>query len=107
MAGDQERLVVMLEARIRDFEKNMQKAAGSADRSYDRMRRGSRSATRQMESDMVRSTSRVNRALASTSSQIGLFAKSFALGAIGGGSVAGLVSTVSVVRDFETTGGLN
>lgn len=105
MAGDQERLVVMLEARIRDFEKNMQKAAGSADRSYDRMRRGSRSATRQMERDMIRSTSRINRALASTSSKIGLFAKSFTLGAIGGGSVAGLVSTVrGVVSELSEMG---
>ena len=64
--GDAERLVVLLEARIRDFEKNMAKADGTATRSYDRMRRGSRSATRQMEQDMARSTGRINQMIAST-----------------------------------------
>ncbi len=73
--GDAERLVVMLEARIRDFEKNMAKASGTADRSYGRMRTGSRSATRQMETDMMRSTARINQALAATSTRMGSFAR--------------------------------
>lgn len=93
--GDAERLIVLLEARIRDFEKNMAKASGTADRSYDRMRRGSRSATRQMEADMMRSTSRINQALAATSTRIGAFGRAFAGGILGGiaaGGIAGIVS---------------
>lgn len=85
--GDAERLVVLLEARIRDFEKNMQKAGGSARRNFGDMRNSSRSATRQMETDMQRSTSRINQMLATTSTRIGSLAKAFAGGlAIGGAS---------------------
>lgn len=108
MADDTERLVVMLEARIRDFEKNMAKASGTADRNYDRMRKGSRSATRQMEADMQRSTSRINRMLASTSTQIGSLGRSFVAGFAGGvfaGGVGGLVSGVrSVVSELSEMG---
>jgi hypothetical protein len=94
--GDAERLVVLLEARIRDFEKNMKKAEGTADGSYRRMRQGSRSATRQMEQDMVRSTSRINQALATTSARIGVFGKSFAAGLVG--PVAGLLSVTAAIN---------
>ena len=65
--GDAERLVVLLEARIRDFEKNMAKASGTATKSYGRMRKDSTTATGRMERDMVRSTGRINQALAMTS----------------------------------------
>jgi len=94
--GDAERLVVLLEARIRDFEKNMAKASGTADKSYSRMRKGSRSATRNMERDMTRSTSRINQALASTSTKIGTLGKAFFGGLVAGG-VAGLVSQIGNV----------
>lgn len=83
-AGADERLVVMLEARISEFEKRMQKAERTGSDSYRRMRTGSRTATRQMEQDMVRSTSRINQALASTGASVGGFARSFALGLAGG-----------------------
>ncbi len=102
MAGetDDERLIVLLEARIRDFEKNFQKASGTADRNYDRMRRGSKSATRQMEQDMLRSTSRINQALAATSSRIGAYGKAAVGGFIGGivtGGVAGIAAQIGQV----------
>lgn len=98
MAGeaDGERLVVLLEARIRDFEKNMQKASGTADRSYGRLRKDSRSATRQMEADMVRSTTRINQALASTSTRIGAFGKASLVG-LTAGAAAALAPILSVV----------
>lgn len=98
--GDAERLVVLLEARIRDFEKNMAKADGTATRSYDRMRRGSRSATRQMEQDMARSTGRINQMLASTSTKIGSYGKAFVGGLVGGlvaGGVAGVASRIGEI----------
>lgn len=88
MAEDAERLIVLVEARVNDIEKNMRKAAGTTERSFDRMKRGSRSATRQMEQDMQRSTARINQALASTSTQIGTLSRSFA-GAFAGGVFAG------------------
>lgn len=102
MPDDSERLVVLLEARIRDFEKNMQKASGTADRQYGKMRRDSKSATRAMEADMMRSTSRINQALAATSSKIGSMGKAAIGGFVGGlvaGGIAGLVGQLAQVAN--------
>lgn len=98
--ADAERLIVLLEARIRDFEKNMQKASGTAGQQYGRMRRDSKSATAQMEADMIRSTTRINQALATGATKIGAYSKAFAGGLIGGvaaGGIAGIVSQISQV----------
>ncbi len=100
--GDAERLVVLLEARIRDFEKNMAKASGTATKSYGRMRKDSTTATGRMERDMVRSTGRINQALAMTSSKIGGFGKAMIGGLVGGlaaGGIAGLVSGLGRVAN--------
>lgn len=78
--GDAERLVVLLEARIKDFERNMAKASGTATKSYAGMKRDSASATAKMEADMIRSTSSINRVLAATSARVGGFGKSMAMG---------------------------
>lgn len=102
---DAERLLVLVEARVRDFEKNMQKAAGTADTAYQRMRRGSRGATDQMASDMLRSTNRINQALASASTKIGAFGKAFAAGIIAGGldglarHIRGVVTELADLND--------
>lgn len=101
--GDAERLVVLLEARIRDFEKNMQKASGTADRSYGRMRKDSRSATRQMEADMMRSTSRINQALAGSSAKIGAYGKAFVGGLVGGIAAGGIAGLVSQIRQVASS----
>lgn len=71
--GADERLVVMLEARISEFERRMRQAEGRGTRTYQGLRQSSRTATRAMESDMARSTSRINAALASTSAAVGSF----------------------------------
>ena len=84
MADDAgERLVVMLEARIADFEKRMKQAERTGTRSYQQLAAGSSRATRNMEQDMLRSTAAINRSLAQTSTQIGSFAKAFAVGFVG------------------------
>lgn len=115
--GDAERLVVLLEARIKDFEKNMAKASGTAGKTYGGMRRDSKTATERMEQDMVRSTGRINRALASTSTKIGTFGKSLIAGFAGGlvaGGIAGitsrigqLASAVASVGDEAKRAGVN
>ncbi|MDB6179557.1 tape measure protein [Paracoccus sp. Z330] len=74
----EERLVVMLEARITEFEKRMQKAEQRGTRTYQNLRRNSRSATRNMEADMIRSSTAINRALAATAARIGAFGAAFA-----------------------------
>lgn len=98
-ASADERLVVMLEARITEFEKRMNRAERAGTDSYRRLRRGSTSATRQMEADMVRSTGRINQALAATGTQIGSFAKSFAVGLAGGVVAAAFAGFTSNALD--------
>lgn len=90
MSDDTERLVVSMEARIRDFERNMQKAERTGTRSFQQLRGGSQRATRQMEADMVRSTTRINEAMATTSLRIGAFGKAFVGGLVVGASVGAL-----------------
>lgn len=84
MAADAgERLVVMLEARISEFEKRMKQAERTGTRTYQQLTAGSTRATKNMERDMLRSTSALNRSLAQTSVQVGSFAKAFAVGLAG------------------------
>ena len=90
MALDEERLIVSLEARINQFEKNMKKAEQRGTRSYTKLRGGSAVATRQMERDMIRSTTAMNRALATTSARVGTFSKAMAAGFIGGAVTLGI-----------------
>lgn len=94
MIDDEERLVVLLEARIRDLEKNMAKASGVTAKTYREMSLGSKRATAQMEADMVRSTTRINQALAHTSTRIGSFGKAF----IGGLAVGAAVGALEGIR---------
>lgn len=91
MAADDEKLVVALEARVRDFERNLQKAERLGTRTYQQLTSGSSRATRQMEQDMVRSTNRINQALASTSLTVGTFSRAF-------GTIAAALSVREVQR---------
>lgn len=98
ITGDQERLIVMLEARISDFEKKMQRAERKGTSTYRGLSRDSRRATRQMEMDMNRSSASINRAISGVSSKIGVFGKSLAAGFVGGAvaaAFAGLTSNIS------------
>lgn len=96
---EDERLVVMLEARISEFEKRMKKAERTGSTSFRKLRGDSRTATRQMEQDMGQASSRINQALASTSSQIGAFGKAFAGGLVGGVVAGAFASFTSNVTD--------
>ncbi|WP_370158469.1 hypothetical protein [Salipiger bermudensis] len=97
---DEERLIVALEARIRDFEKNMIKAEKRGTQSYQRLRSGSRMATTGMERDMLRSTTRINQALATTTTRIGAFGKAFAVGAVATGLAAFTRGATTAVRSM-------
>ena len=97
---DEERLIVALEARIRDFEKNMIKAEKRGTQSYQSLRRGSKVATTAMERDMLSSTARINQALASTSTRIGAFGKAFIAGAVATGIAALTRGATEAVRSL-------
>lgn len=93
-----EQLVVRLEARINDFEKNMKRAEATGTRTYQGLRRGSRSATRQMEQDMARSATSIRQSVASVTGSIGSMGKVLAGGFLGGVAIGGLSELVSSSR---------
>lgn len=100
MADDEERLVVLLEARIKDLERNMAKASGTTAKEFRKMSLSSKTATKQMEEDAIRSTKRINQAMASVGTNIGAVGKAFAgglAGAVVGVGIAGVISSVREV----------
>ncbi|MEQ9631846.1 MAG: hypothetical protein RLN94_09005 [Roseovarius sp.] len=101
---DEERLIVALEARIRDFEKNMAKAERRGTKTYTGLRRGSKVATTAMERDMLGSTRRINQALATTSTRIGSFGKAFAAATIAAGMAAITRGSTQAVRSMAEIG---
>lgn len=99
MPSDEERLVVSLEARIRDFEKNFEKANRTGTRTYQSLAAGSSRATKAMEQDAIRSSTRINQAFATVSTQIGTFGKAFAGGIVGGVLGMGVAGILSQIQD--------
>lgn len=99
MAGDENVLVTKLEARIKDFEKQMIKAEKTAQKNYAQMRKGSTTATKQMAGDMERSTRRINQALATTSTKVGAFGKAF--GGLKGATIGAVAGIFSVQKAFQ------
>ncbi|WP_246231096.1 hypothetical protein [Rhizobium oryzihabitans] len=99
---DEERLVIMLEARIKDLERNMAKASGTTEREFRKMSMSSKRATDQMEKDAIRSTTRINQAMATVGTKIGGVGKAFAGGLVGtivGAGIAGVIGSVKQVAD--------
>lgn len=99
MSEVDERLIVMLEARISDFEKRMAQAERRGTKTYNGLSKGSRSATRAMEADMSRATVQINQSLASITSGVGKFAAAFGVGFVAGGAVAALEGTARAARE--------
>ncbi|WP_185802978.1 hypothetical protein [Pontivivens nitratireducens] len=103
-----EQLVVMLEARVRDFEKKMLAAEKRGTRTYRNLERGSGRATRQMETDMNRAALRTNTALTSISSRVGAVGQALGRGgpmAAGFAAVAAAAAVVDrTVRSVATLG---
>lgn len=96
--GADERLVVMLEGRISEFEKRMRQAEQRGTKTFQGLQRGSRSATRQMETDMNRAASSMRQSVASISGSIGSLGRAMAGGFLGGLAIGGLSEIVSSSR---------
>ncbi|RWR29456.1 hypothetical protein D2T31_10770 [Sinirhodobacter populi] len=93
-----ERLIVMLEARISDFEKRMSQAERRGTRTYQGLRRGSRGATAQMEADMKRASGSINQTMTAITGSIGKFGAAFAGGLVAGISIEALRSGIDAVE---------
>lgn len=72
MAGDTEQLVVALEARIRDFERNFQRASRTADSQFSRIERRAKQSADRLQTTLRSSTANINRMLGSIGVGIGL-----------------------------------
>ncbi|QGA57266.1 hypothetical protein [Brucella sp. 2280] len=103
MADNEERLVVLLEARVNELEKGMKKAQGVANAAYREMKKNSRSATRQMEQDAARSASRINQAFATIGTKVGDYSKAFAGGLWAGVAAGGLTGVAAAVRNVASS----
>jgi len=107
MASD-EQLVVLMEARIREFERDMLKAEKRGTRTYNNLERGSTRATRRMETDMSRAALRTNTALTSISSRVGAVGQALGRGgpmAAGFAAVGAAAAIVDrTVRSVATLG---
>jgi tape measure domain-containing protein len=79
MATDQERLLVALEARIRDFERNMAKAASTGDKSFSRIENRAKVSASRVQSSFAKVGLGVNKAF----------------GNFGGGLLSGIVAGFS------------
>lgn len=97
--AEEERLVVLLEARIRDFEKRMQQAERQGTRTYRKLEADSAKATAAMEADMTRSSGRIAQALGNVTSTIGAFGKGFVGGVAGGIAAVGLSGVAEAARN--------
>jgi lambda family phage tail tape measure protein len=87
---DTERLVVALEARVRDFERNFQRANRTANDNFGRIERRGAQSARRLESTMAKASAGMNRALSTIGAN---FAGGLAAG-IGAGGAAGLVQSI-------------
>lgn len=81
--GDEERLVVLMEARVAEFERRMLAAERRGTRTYQQLQNRSRQTTAAMERDMLGASGRINTALASVTGRVGAF---------GGGLLAGVAA---------------
>ncbi len=84
--ADEERLLVSLEARIRDFERNFQRANQTASKNFGAIENRSKQATKRLEKQM-----------ANMASKVGGIGKSMAAGLVGGlvaGGINGMVDRV-------------
>lgn len=96
---DNERLMVLVEARITDLERNMKKASTTTGREFGKMRKDAGSATRSMERDVQHASTRIRQATTSIGGSIGAMSKAFAGGIIGGVAAMGVNGIVSQMRE--------
>lgn len=96
--NDEEKLVILLEARITDLERNMAKASGVTTRRFREMSLSSKKATGEMEKDAIRSTTRINQAFATVGTSIGGVGKAFAGGLIGAVIGQGIAGTIEKIQ---------
>lgn len=88
MTTDRDRLLISLEARVRDFEKNFARATRTADRDFSKV-----------ENRAAKAADRIEQELNSLSSKTMGIGKNMALGMVAGFTAGGLTAIVGQVRN--------
>lgn len=103
MATETEQLVVALEARIRDFERNFQKANKTANDNFSRIESRARQSSRRLEQDMGKASANVLAGFQKMGAGIGrLFGfAGIAGGATAGGIIAAIKSAASSLAEVR------
>jgi len=84
MAGETEQLVVALEARIRDFERNFQRASRTSSSSFDAIERRAKQSADRLEQSMSAAGKSVNMAMAALKGGVAGFVTGLSIGALKG-----------------------
>ena len=113
MAETAEQLVVLLEAKVNDFEKNMKKALKSANDNFGGIEDRGRRMGRDLERDLASSTARVNTTLSKlgqgAGSEFGTAIRSGVATALAGlsiGKIAGYIDTDTRIQNSLKVAGL-
>lgn len=101
--SDEEKLVIDIVAKLNNLEKQMAKANQITARAYRDMSRNSGRATKQMEDDAIRSSTRVNQAFATISTKVGDYGKAFAGGLWAGVAAGGIAGVAAAVRNVTAS----
>ncbi|MEX1244871.1 MAG: hypothetical protein WEF99_08820, partial [Thermoanaerobaculia bacterium] len=97
---DTEQLVVQLEARVRDFERNMVKANKTANDNLTAIERKSRQSGRSLEQNMRRSTERVTGSFSTMAGRISRILGPLGIGLSFAAVVRGIQNTISAAAEL-------
>ncbi|MCD2185218.1 D-alanyl-D-alanine carboxypeptidase family protein [Rhizobium sp. GN54] len=109
MSTEQERLVVSLEARIRDFERNFQKANRTTGQNFDAIERRAKQSGDRLEASMSKASQGVNVGLAAMKGGIAGLAAGLSVGTLTGivSRVGELAKGVASIGDEARRAGLS
>lgn len=93
MATDEERLIVSLEARVRDFEKQMQRAEKAGTRSFDAIEKRAKVSAATLEKSLAGAAAGIGKGL---NAALSAFGGGFA-GALIGGGLTGIISNLGEI----------
>lgn len=109
MATETEQLVVSLEARIRDFEKNFQRANRTADQNFDAIERRAKQSGDRLEASMSKASQGVNLAMAAMKGGLAGLVAGLSVGTLSGivNRVGDIAKGVASIGDEARRAGLS
>ena len=109
MSTEEERLVVALEARIKDFERNFQRANRTATSNFDQIERRARQSADRLEDSMGKASKGVNLAMAAMKGGLAGLVAGISIGALDGiiSRIGGIAKGVANIGNEAKRAGLS